>query len=223
MAKKAAPSNKADGRPGKAEAKRVVAPPPADAAVLQRRIGRLEAKLKAAQAQIAALGARADTDFLLDILNRRGFERAIIRAIAYLRRYPASAAIVYLDVDGLKPVNDRFGHAAGDALLKAIVQLLTEQVRLSDVVARLGGDEFGLLLWNLSERDAAAKARALEKAVAALTVAHRGHVISAGISAGVTMLNEADVPDAAIGRADAAMYLQKRSRKSRKRVRPIRR
>ena len=57
-----------------------------------------------------------------------------------------------LDVDRLKPINDAFGHAAGDEVLKAIVDVLTRQVRASDVVGRLGGDEFGLLLWN-SQRD----------------------------------------------------------------------
>jgi len=66
-----------------------------------------------------------------------------------------------LDVDRLKPINDAFGHAAGDQVLKAIVAVLLRHVRSSDVIGRLGGDEFALLLWNISETDARAKAAAL--------------------------------------------------------------
>ena len=98
--------------------------------------------------------ASADTDFLLDIPNRRGFERELNRSIAYIKRYHASGALIVLDVDRLKPINDAFGHAAGDQVLKAIVAVLLRQVRSSDVIGRLGGDEFALLLWNLSETDA---------------------------------------------------------------------
>ena len=73
-------------------------------------------------ARIEELQASADTDFLLDIPNRRGFERELHRAIAYIKRYHASGALIVLDVDRLKPINDAFGHAAGDSVLKAIVR-----------------------------------------------------------------------------------------------------
>ena len=73
------------------------------------------------QARIEELQASADTDFLLDIPNRRGFERELQRAIAYIKRYRAGGALIVLDVDRLKPINDAFGHAAGDQVLKAIV------------------------------------------------------------------------------------------------------
>ena len=90
-----------------------------------------------------------------------------------------------LDVDRLKPINDAFGHAAGDQVLKAIVTTLLAQVRASDVVGRLGGDEFALLLWDLSETDATAKAAALEEAIDRLTFVFDGRTITAGASAGV--------------------------------------
>ena len=122
-----------------------------------------------AQARIEELQASADTDFLLDIPNRRGFERELHRAIAYIKRYHASGALIVLDVDRLKPINDAFGHAAGDQVLKAIVAALSGQVRSSDMIGRLGGDEFALLLWNLSETDARAKAASLEEAIDRLT------------------------------------------------------
>ncbi len=79
---------------------------------------------------------------------------------AYVKRYGTSAALIYLDLDGFKRINDRHGHAAGDAVLKAVAMVLDRHVRASDLVARLGGDEFALLLWNCAEADAHAKAQA---------------------------------------------------------------
>src|SRR5687767_9429642 len=123
--------------------------PEADAASLAVEVERLRTQLAAAQARIAELEAKADTDALLDIPNRRGFERELRRSLAYVRRYSASAALIYLDLDQFKPVNDRHGHAAGDRVLQAVAVALRRSVRESDVVARLGGDEFGVLLWNI--------------------------------------------------------------------------
>ena len=116
--------------------------------------------------QIAELEARADVDPLTDILNRRGFDRELKRSLAYISRYGTDAALVFLDLDGFKGVNDRHGHAAGDALLKAVARELTGRVRASDVVARLGGDEFVVLLWNVNATQALAKARDLETVIA---------------------------------------------------------
>ena len=124
--------------------------------------------------------ATAETDFLLGILNRRGFERELNRSIAYIKRYQATAALIVLDVDRLKPINDAFGHAAGDQVLKAIVETVSSQVRASDVVGRLGGDEFAVLLWNLSETDARAKAASLEEAIDRLTFVFRGNKVTRG-------------------------------------------
>src|SRR6185312_5666962 len=145
-------------------------------------IRRLRARLAEAIERIEELQASANTDFLLDIPNRRGFERELNRAISYIKRYQATGALIMLDVDRLKPINDSFGHAAGDEVLKGIVATLLAQVRSSDVVGRLGGDEFALILWNLSETDACAKAAALEEAIDRLTFLFRGEVVKAGAS-----------------------------------------
>ena len=156
--------------------------------IIKATIRDLRTRLRGALRRIAELEAAADTDFLLDIPNRRGFERELNRAVAYMKRYRASGALVVLDVDRLKPINDSFGHGAGDEVLKAIAATLTRQIRASDVVGRLGGDEFALLLWNLSETDAKAKAVILEQAVDELSFVFRGQHVTAGASAGVALL-----------------------------------
>jgi diguanylate cyclase (GGDEF)-like protein len=184
--------------------------PPNDARLAIRR---LRIQLAQALAQIEELRASADTDFLLDIPNRRGFERELNRSIAYIKRYHASGALIVLDVDRLKPINDAFGHAAGDEVLKAIVAVLLCQVRSSDVIARLGGDEFALLLWNLSETDARAKAASLEEAVDRLTFVFRGRTVTTGASAGVAILGPHAEAGRALEEADSAMYVRKAQRR----------
>jgi diguanylate cyclase (GGDEF)-like protein len=176
-------------------------------------IRRLRAELAAAVKRIEELSASAETDFLLDIPNRRGFEHELARAIAYIKRYRANGALIVLDVDRLKPINDAFGHAAGDQVLKAIVAVLTRQVRASDVVGRLGGDEFGLLLWNLTETDARAKAAALEADIDRLTFSFGGQRVAAGASAGVTILGANSDSRRALEEADSAMYVRKAQRR----------
>jgi diguanylate cyclase (GGDEF)-like protein len=181
----------------------------------------LRAKLKEAQRRIAELEAAADTDFLLEIPNRRGFQRELARAIAYMKRYRASGALIVLDVDRLKPINDSFGHGAGDEVLKTIVATLTRQVRASDVVGRLGGDEFALLLWNLSETDAKAKAASFEQAIDELSFVFRGQHVTAGASAGVALLGPQSDAGRALEEADAAMYVRKAHRRHEPRVKLV--
>jgi diguanylate cyclase (GGDEF)-like protein len=176
-------------------------------------IRRLRVQLAEARGRIGELEAQADTDFLLDIPNRRGFERELQRAIAYIKRYHASGALIMLDVDRLKPINDAFGHAAGDQVLKAIVAVLQRQVRSSDVIGRLGGDEFALLMWNLSETDARAKAAALEQTIDRLSFVFRGRTVTAGASAGVAVLGIHTEAGRALEEADSAMYIRKAQRR----------
>jgi diguanylate cyclase (GGDEF)-like protein len=176
-------------------------------------IRRLKAQLAKARSRIDELESSADTDFLLDIPNRRGFERELNRSIAYIKRYHASGALIVLDVDRLKPINDAYGHAAGDEVLKAIVAVLLRHVRSSDVIGRLGGDEFALLLWNLSATDAHAKAASLEEAVDGLSFMFRGRRISAGASAGVAILGPQAEVSRALEEADSAMYVRKAQRR----------
>ena len=176
-------------------------------------IRRLKSRLAKALARIEQLQAAADTDFLLGIANRRGFERELARAISYIHRYHASGALIVLDVDRLKPINDKFGHAAGDEVLKSIVAVLSRQIRSSDVIGRLGGDEFALLLWNLSETDARAKAAALETDIDRLSFAFAGSAVATGVSAGVAILGTHSETAKSLADADCAMYVRKAQRR----------
>jgi diguanylate cyclase (GGDEF)-like protein len=213
--KSRAPARKAaKPRRGRAKPKAAVSKtrmPPADRS--QATIRRLRAELAKARALVEQLQASADMDFLLGILNRRGFERELNRSISYIRRYHARGVLIVLDVDRLKPINDTFGHAAGDQVLKAVVAAITGQVRASDVVGRLGGDEFALLLWNLSETDARAKAAALEAAIDRLSFVFDSRVVTVGVSAGVAILGKESEAARMLEEADSAMYVRKAQRR----------
>jgi diguanylate cyclase (GGDEF)-like protein len=204
---------RAPSKPAAAPKPAAALKPPAAPNDAKAAIRRLRAQLAQAQARIGQLEASADTDFLLGILNRRGFERELHRSVAYIKRYQASGAIIVLDVDRLKPINDAFGHAAGDEVLKAVVAVLLRHVRASDVIGRLGGDEFALLLWNLSETDARAKAASLEQTIDALGFVFNGRSVSAGASAGVAVLGPHAEAGRALEQADSAMYVRKAQRR----------
>jgi diguanylate cyclase (GGDEF)-like protein len=184
-----------------------------DAMRLAEEVARLARELAAARARMADLEARAEIDPLTDVLNRRGFERELKRSLAHAKRYGTSAALIYIDLDGFKAVNDRHGHAAGDTLLRAVAAVLARHIRASDVVARLGGDEFAVLLWHLTEDDAQSKARALEAAVSRTTATHGDATFAAGASAGAALLLPLDQPADVLDRADRDMYRRKDARK----------
>lgn len=188
-------------------------PAVAPAALLLAEIERLKAELIQAEWKIAELEERADVDSLLDIFNRRGFDRELARALAYVKRYGTAAALIFIDLDGFKAVNDRYGHAAGDVLLKAVVAGLKTHVRASDVVARFGGDEFAVLLWNLGAAQAVAKAHELENIIAHIAAAHGTARLTVGASAGSVPLDGDASPAAILEAADQAMYARKKEKR----------
>jgi diguanylate cyclase (GGDEF)-like protein len=186
---------------------------PAAIARSEHTIRQLKAELAQVRRRLAELQASAETDFLLGIFNRRGYERELSRAIAYFKRYRTKGALIILDLDRLKPINDTFGHAAGDEVLKAVAATLAKMVRASDVVGRLGGDEFAVLLWNLTETDARAKAQALEQAIDGLSFSFDGRAVTAGASAGLAILGPQTDTRRVLEEADGAMYIRKAQRR----------
>lgn len=148
-------------------------------------------------------------DPLTAALNRRGFMTELHRTMSEMERYGTPAAVIYVDLDGFKGVNDNYGHAAGDAVLKHVGRFLSEQVRESDVVGRLGGDEFGIILNHVSAEEARVKAQALSDAVNASAILHAGVAHRVRVSVGVHPIAQVEEPERAIERADEAMYADK--------------
>jgi diguanylate cyclase (GGDEF)-like protein len=187
---------------------------PADETTLAAEVARLREELAAAKRRIAELEAHADIDPLLEILNRRGFERELARSLAYIQRYGTAAALMFIDLDGFKAINDRHGHAAGDALLKAVAAALTCHVRASDVVGRLGGDEFGVVMWNVGGAQATARALDLERLIAEACIPHGAARLCVGASVGVVPLTGGAQVARILDEADRAMYARKERRRS---------
>lgn len=207
----------AGGRAPLEHASQTKSPPPkarSTAMRLAAEVDALRADLAAAKARVAELETRVDEDPLTGLLNRRGFERALERALAFVRRYSASAALLYLDLDRLKPINDRHGHAAGDWVLGRIGRLIAGQVRASDVTGRIGGDEFALLLWHVDLGRAEEKARLLETLIDGESFVYQGERLVLGLSAGAVTLSAEDTVASALARADGAMYARKRERRT---------
>ena len=179
----------------------------------------LHAEIERLRAQVAALTARAETaealadhDVLTPALNRRGFMAVLNRSMAYCRRHEVEAALLYLDMDGFKGVNDGLGHAAGDAALMAVADLLLANVRESDAVGRLGGDEFALLLMNAGADEGREKARRLSEALETEGFVWEGATVALGGSFGVRAYAGQTDPEVWLSEADAAMWLRKKAR-----------
>jgi len=127
---------------------------------------RLQAELAAMRVRLREFEARADIDPLTEIFNRRGFERELTRATAYVGRYGGSVALVYIDLDDFKPINDRHGHLIGDRVLRTVCERVHRILRRTDEFGRYGGDEFLVVLPETSPREALEIARRICDALA---------------------------------------------------------
>ncbi|MEO0500183.1 MAG: GGDEF domain-containing protein [Pseudomonadota bacterium] len=177
---------------------------------LHDQVGALNRDLDAARARIRELEAQVETDDLLPVANRRGFDRDVERALAEVERHSLSAAIMFLDVDRMKTINDSYGHAAGDAALMHVADVLRTQLRTTDSVARVGGDEFAVLLTHVVAEEARAKARQLAAAITATPVLYAGGEFTMTVSTGIEMLEPGADATQLMSSADRAMYADKR-------------
>jgi diguanylate cyclase (GGDEF)-like protein len=180
-----------------------------DAPRLLEEIGRLRAQVSQLQDRIEQLDQLAHQDTLINLPNRRGFMRELERLVDRARRYEHRAAMLFVDLDGLKMINDTFGHRAGDEALKQVADLLTRGVRRSDIVARIGGDEFGILLENADEQSAHDTAARLVDLICGCEFVHDGDSLPLSVAIGVGMIDGAESPDAVMARADEEMYRRK--------------
>ncbi len=156
------------------------------------------------------LSFEASHDPLTGLQNRRAFAERLEQAMAGARERGEHHAVGFLDLDRFKVVNDRFGHAVGDRLLREIGEVMGRVVRGGDVLARIGGDEFALLLANCRIGDARRVAEKLRGAVDAYRIEHHGEALSVGVSVGLAAI-EAATPSVshALAEADAACYQAK--------------
>jgi diguanylate cyclase (GGDEF)-like protein len=179
---------------------------------LLEEVAALRQELGFARSRVAELERLANEDSLAPISNRRAFLRDLERAIDDVERYDAACSLLYFDLDGLKAINDTFGHAAGDAALIHVAEVLLAHTRRADVVGRLGGDEFGVLLGRADEAAAHSKAQSLSDAVASARLGWKGEVIPISVAFGAHRLIAGEEPQGALAAADRAMYGQKRDR-----------
>ena len=158
----------------------------------------------------------ADHDPLTGLVNRRGFEKALEQHLARGRRYGPKGALMVLDLDGFKDVNDSLGHHVGDQLIVSIAAALRSRLRDTDVLARLGGDEFAVLLPAEQQADAEVVARALGEIVHENAAAFDGLPSGVTASIGVVIFDDASLTaDEVIINADLAMYDAKEAGRNR--------
>ena len=180
---------------------------------LLEEIDYLRLEIEANNKRIAELEDLADRDPLTPVVNRRAFMRELDRTKAYADRYGGGASLIYLDLDGMKDINDRFGHAAGDRALLLVAETLAANIRSSDLVGRLGGDEFGIILSRASHRAAEEKAEMLMRLIGALVIDSIGGPIPVSVSYGIAELKSHANADAALAAADREMYQRKKQRR----------
>jgi diguanylate cyclase (GGDEF)-like protein len=177
---------------------------------MNRLYDRLNAALANAQTLELDLTFRAENDSLTGLPNRALFYDRLATAMTRCRRSKKLMALLYVDIDNFKKINDTLGHAAGDDLLRSFAQRLSQCVRASDTVARLGGDEFTVILENLSSRETAQSV--VDKLMAALRrpFGIGGNGVQARASIGVAYFTDEDIKaDGLIKQADSALYRAK--------------
>ena len=194
---------------------------------LLRRIGfaeerTREAELRASENAIQLEGdliklrQLADTDFLTGLMNRRAFLAMAEDTVDFCRRYRRNVAMLMIDIDHFKKINDTHGHAAGDDAIKRIAGTIGECIRTSDKAARFGGEEFVVLLRETDEETALLLAERIRCSIEQTTISHGAATIAATVSVGVAMFttDDRDVQDL-IERADQALYVAKKTGRNR--------
>jgi diguanylate cyclase (GGDEF)-like protein len=180
-----------------------------DPAELLEEISRLRADVLRLEARVEELDRLAHRDALVPLANRRGMLRELETMIARHDRHDTPAAMLFVDLNDLKMLNDKFGHCGGDAALVLVAEKLLAGTRTNDCVARLGGDEFCVLLDHADEKSALETAERLVDSIARQELMFEGTPIPLSVAIGVTLIEKGDTPATVLARADKAMYLVK--------------
>ena len=176
---------------------------------LETEIERLRGEIAKLQSKVQQLDQLAHLDPLIGLPNRRGFLRQLDSLISRAKRYGDHGAMLFVDIDGLKAINDSRGHKAGAEALIRVSEMLVSGVRSGDCVARLGGDEFGILLERADEAIANETAARLVERIAGSGFSHGGAPLPLSVAIGVGIIAPDDDAEAVMARADQAMYLKK--------------
>ncbi|HKY29187.1 MAG TPA: diguanylate cyclase [Pyrinomonadaceae bacterium] len=177
------------------------------------------AQMLAVRQTIDKLRSEADLDHLTGLANRRRFRVALTREVERWRRYGVPCALLLLDIDHMKAINDRFGHPSGDLVIRHVANTLSEVSRDNDTAARLGGEEFALLLASISPEKAAAAAERLRRVLAERTVTDVGNItVSIGVAACPAHANSERALYAA---SDGALYVAKNEGRNRVAIAPL--
>lgn len=157
----------------------------------------------------------ATHDSLTELLNRRELVTRISGVLARRQRTGVNVGVLFIDLDGLKPINDTYGHAVGDEVIVTVARRIRAQVRSNDILARFGGDEFVLVLPALRSGDDATRIAAGLHAAVELPMPIEGHEIGITLSIGVAVVTPGQDPDVALRQADTALYRAKREGRAR--------
>ena len=187
----------------------------ADAAQLRKRMRRLEHDTFDLRRQVAQSYREAMRDPLTGLSNRRAYDDRVAQEYARWKRFGDPLALLVLDIDDFKTINDTFGHSSGDKALAMIGKILGERVRETDFIARYGGEEFIALLTGAERDDVLRVAEAMRAGVQDGGLHANGRPVKVTVSIGVTMFGVGDSLDGAFDRADKALYSAKRQGKNR--------
>lgn len=185
----------------------------AEVDVLINELKALRNQVKQQEKLIESLKQDALSDPLTGLANRRQFEKELHRSMDAMRRYKRRCALMMVDVNDFKGINDNLGHGAGDKILQHIAHVLRQNTRTTDIVARIGGDEFCIILnelpygTNVNER-----ATHLSRVIEGNPCVISGKYIQISVSIGVYMMDESDDAQSVLEQADENMYAQKAGR-----------
>ncbi|MEE2655454.1 MAG: GGDEF domain-containing protein [Pseudomonadota bacterium] len=176
---------------------------------LDSKIKALSKEIKANKDRILELEALVDSDPLVPVFNRRAFMREVNRTNSDAERYGDTNCLFYMDIDGMKPINDQHGHAAGDAALVRLGEFLQQNFHASDLVARLGGDEFGVIMEKANYKTATLKATHLQELIKQIEIKFANAKIMLSVKLEFIEMTPKMTAAEALKQTDDAMYDRK--------------
>ncbi len=182
---------------------------------MRQKVAATEQEVQRLQQELAKASEMVRHDPLTGALNRKGLDEALETEVSRAKRHGSRLCLALLDVDNFKKLNDAYGHAAGDAALVHLAQVVQQTIRPHDTLARYGGEEFVILLPNTALEDAVSAMRRVQRELTRHYFLHDNQKLLITFSCGVAEIGHEEAAAEALQRADAAMYLAKRAGKNR--------